>query len=711
MRTRPFTHKKALSVFIVFACLVGIFIDYKMGTRADYWLHDSAVVYQKRQEWKYTGIVVLDDKVPFRVTRIQALPLFARAVEHLIAQGAKGVYLDARVSKELEGRMPYAVCVENDDEVRWSQPKCSVSGADHVCTIGNSDAGYAPLKMNNQAIARFRIAPYLNINQQLPDFLLYGWDAAEAIPQTGLVASDRLMTKPNSISRWLDMSEDHAIFNLASLLAPDRIPELYAKNRLDESCDGNRRCRRLRLSKPIYTVNTRNNQLILPLSQLASCDDAVANKAAALLKNKVVVLQAASPTESTDIMVTPMTTALFSPQLMTPGAQYIVDELETLLNQDFPQPPPQFLRIGLFMGAAALSVLLGAYFSQTLLWFTAVVIFLTMAALCFFNPVMQLWPVTAVMAAYLAGSIQIVAVHLIAGMRQGNLLAQYLPQQVIEVLMPLASADSFRNRHCKVVVLMSDLTGYTTVTSLLKDPEYVMNLMNDYLGATSIVLQDKYNGILEAYVGDMVCYYWEYQEGQEHQAYERAILGAIELALLQKNFFSSVANRYNEVLTPEVIKKISTIINAGIGVTAGDVVKGNLGPKEGVKKFAILGDPLNLASRIESLTRLFNTEIIIAGDFAKTTAIENRLTVRRLGAIKVKGRVESAVLYALGEQDDPRFAPESIAAWEQWIAAIEARLTPDVPCPAIYSKDQKTILDWWERGILGENAVWQLHEK
>jgi adenylate cyclase len=710
MRVQPFTHKKTLGFFILLASVVGIFIDYSMGTQVDYWLHDSAVVYQQRQEWKYTGIVVLDDDVPFRVTRIQALPLFARAIERLVAQGAKGIFLDARVSKEMEGRMPYAVCLETDGQVRWSQPECQINVSKPQCTLINSQAGNAPLKMTEQAIVRFRVAPYLNNTEQLPDFLLYDWNAAEAIPAEGLVASDRLVTKATPIARWLDMSEDHAVFKLIKLLNPDKIASLYQPNRLDELCNDNKRCRRLRLSKPIYTTNLSSNQLILPLSQLAACDEVIANKAAALLKNKLVVLQASSPNESTDIMVTPMTVALFGPQLMTPGAQYIVDEIETVLNQDFPRPPLAPIRITLFICIAILSVLLGAYFSQTLLWLSGAAVFLLMATLCFINPLTQLWPVTAVMATYLTGAIQVVAVHLLLGFRQGSLLAEYLPKQVLELLIPLNEDEVFQHKNCKVVVLMSDLAGYTTVTGLLKKPENVMNLMNDYLGATSIVLQDKYNGVLEAYVGDMVCYYWEYTESTAELAYKNALCGATELALLQKNFFSSVASRYKEILTPEVIEKISTIINAGIGVTTGDVVQGNLGPKEGIKKFAILGDPLNLASRIESLTRLFNTEIIIVGDFASTIAREG-FAIRRLGAIKVKGRVEPAILYALGLASDPRFLPESVTAWELWIAEIEAGIDTQLNCPEIYHKDRQTILGWKERGVLGENGVWMLHEK
>ena len=156
MRPRPFAHKKNLLFFMVLASLAGILTDYALGTRIDYWLHDSAVVYQQRHSWKYTGIVVLDDDVPFRVSRMQSLPLFARAVEHLISQGAKAVYLDAQVSKEIEGRMPYAVCLEHDGQARWSEPKCSVSnGKKNSCQLSNSEAGNAPLKMNKAAISRF----------------------------------------------------------------------------------------------------------------------------------------------------------------------------------------------------------------------------------------------------------------------------------------------------------------------------------------------------------------------------------------------------------------------------------------------------------------------------------------------------------------------------------------------------------------------------
>lgn len=709
MRAQPFNHKKTLAVFIILASIIAIFVDYSLGVQIDYWLHDSAVTYQARTKWKHTGLVVLDEKIPIRVGRKQTLPLYARATEHLVAQGAKGVFLDAQVSKEIEGRMPYAMCIESNGHARWSEPTCNIN-ANQQCLLRNSEAGDAPLLMSETAIARFNIAPYINDEGQLPEFLLYGVEAMMVIPEEGLSVSDRLATKPFSIARWLDMSDDHVIHKLVSKISPDKIEQLYQLDtNLDETCEDNRRCRRVRLSKPLYTTSTDKDRLILPLSELASCDDAVASKAAALLKDKVVILQVTSPSEHSDIIITPMTTASLEPKL-TPGPQYLVDEIETVLNQDYPKQPPYPVKIILFICAAILSVLLGAYFSQPLLWSGSVVIFLLIAAMCFFLPVTQLWPVSAVMLAYFLGSIQIVAAHLVQGFKHNKLLHQYLPAQIIDILMPLKDDEFYRNKRCNVVTLMSDLAGYTTVTGLLKEPEYVMNLMNDYLGETSIVLQDKYNGILEAYVGDLVCYYWEYEEGYEAIAYKNALVGAIELASLQKKFFSSVSLRYKEDLAPEVIEKLTSIIDAGIGLASGRAVKGNLGPKEGVKKFSLLGDPLNLASRVEGLTRHFNTEIIVAGDFSLILEAE-QLAVRRIGKISVKGRLEPETVYALGKQDDPRFSEKNITAWALWIAAIESNLETLPPCPTIYNQDEKTILSWQARHLLSDAGVWKLHEK
>ncbi len=725
----PLQGKVRKFIFFIIACLTGLVVDYYLGTEVDYWVHDAAVVYQERSKWQYMGIVALDDGIPINVGRKQALPLYAKATERLIAAGAKGVFFDARVFKGMEGRMPYAVCVEENGEIRWSEPQCSFNHQGQ-CVVVPSTAGNAPLKMNEQAINHFSIAPYLNPQEQ--DFLLYDWDTVMFMPMQGVTASDRLVTKKSAIARWVDLSEDHAVYRLASFIDTDLRDKALANNKNDEICNQQRACRRIRLSKPLFSLNENPERLILPVSVLASCNEERALKMAEKLRNKAVVLQLTSPYESTDILISPMTTALFGPQLMTPGAQYIVDEVETLLNQDHPRVPNIEVKLSLFMLVALFSVLAGAYLKQYVLWLGGVAIFFILIALSFLNPIVQLWPVTAVLLTFLVSAILTTGTHLILGFKQGKLISRYMPYQIHELLMSLPHGLSFHNHRCQAVVLMSDLAGYTTVTGLLKEPRYIMNLMNDYLSETSIVLQDKYAGWLEAYVGDLVCYYWPYSDsGQSNvekndlgeqleqkilkktQAYQNVLEGALELATLQHQFFSQLSERYQGEIAHEALEKISQIINAGIGITTGTVVMGNLGPQhqgKGVLKFGILGDPLNLASRIEGLTRFFNTEIIITDELVAVALVAGFKT-RYLGKMNVKGRIEPAIIYALGYAEDPRFDTELINQWEAWLTDIEASYKSSQDCPGVYCQDQKSIQLWLERGLLDKQGIWHLDQK
>ncbi|BCG64782.1 MAG: adenylate cyclase [Methyloprofundus sp.] len=723
----PLTINKAL--FFILACLVGFVVDYQLKTEIDFWIHDAAVVYQERTEWPHTGIVVLDNGVPINVGRKQALPLYAKAAERLIAAGAKGVFLDARIFKGMEGRMPFALCIHDSGQVEWSDPQCSPVNQGQ-CVVVPSRAGNAPLKMNTQAITHFSVAPYINPEEQ--DFLLYDWDAIMDMPVEGIVASDRLVTKNSPIARWLDLSADHAVRRLANFVNKELVQESLANSQNDELCDEQRTCRRVRLSKPVYKLNTNIDRLLVPLSVLASCNVEKAMQMAQKFVGKAVVMQVTGPHESTDILVSPMTTALFGPKLMTPGPQFIVDEVETFLNQDHPRVPNDIVKYSLFIVVALFAVLAGALLAQYILWIGGVSIFLLLILLCFLNPVVQLWPVVATMATFLTGAALTTGAHLLVGFKLGKLVNNYMPAPIRELLMTLPPGISFDNHSCQAVVLMSDLAGYTTVTSLLKKPPHVMDLMNDYLDETSIVLEDKYQGWLETYVGDLVCYYWPYTESKQEsgqrnalgaaldqvilpkeQAFHHILAGALELAVLQHEFFSTLSERYQGKIDDQALDKISQIINAGIGITSGTVVMGALGPAaqgKGLKRFGILGDPLNLASRIEGLTRFFNTEIIITEELLAEVA-KAGFSTRRLGRMSVKGRDAPAAIFALGYHDDPRFSQENILAWDVWLTEIETQGESDNSCPDIFAQDQQSILNWLQRGLLTEQGVWHLDQK
>lgn len=711
MSESPLINAKLLLNFIWVAALVGISLDFTFDNTIDYWIHDSAVVSQARTEWKYVAVVVLDEKIPADVSRVQALPLFALATERMAAAGAKGIFLDARVPKQLEGRMPYASCIETNGEARWSMPECAVTSANQ-CQVLSSEAGKAPLRMTEQAISQFSIAPFPAEQRDLPDFLLFDFDGAAFISGQGVAASDHLLTRSDSVARWIDLSSNHAVLRLAESVDPKLLRSSLDDESQNEICDKGLPCRRIRLSEPLYDVQSNSRKLFLPLSALASCDQNTAMSTAALVKNKAIIFQVAAPTETTDTVITPITTALVgAPKLLTPGAQYLADAVETLLNHDYPRRTGKIVNVTLFISVAVASILAGAYLSQSMLWLVGWLILTIMIALCFINPTLQLWPVTATMATFIAGALQTTGTRLLIGFREGKLASQYLPEQVHRMLLKLKTDEGFKNTSNQTVVLMSDLEGYTTITGILKEPENLLDLMNDYLNETSLMLQDKYHGWLEAYVGDMVCYHWPFLENEKEQAYRNALQAALELAILQQNFFASVPTRYADKFDPRVLEEIGQTINAGIALTPGLVAMGDLGPKHGVRKFGILGDPLNLASRVEGLTRMFSTEIIVTGELAET-AKKMDIPVRRLGLICVKGRNTPAMLYALGSRKDERFAAENITAWENWLAEVEqSQQESTLPCPDIYKKDINTIKNWLKRGLLNEQGIWRLQEK
>lgn len=702
--------RKWLAAFILAAFSVGTLLESTLGNKIDYWIHDAGVVFQARHTWPHTGVVVLDDDIPLNVDRKQALPLFALATERLLENGARGVFLDVRIAKELEGIMPYAKCIRADRSVRWSKPSCTITeNPDNKCLLTNSAVGEAPLKIKPELLQRFRIAPYISGQEQLPDFLLYDWEAEAFIPKQGLVAQDRLATKETSIARWIDLSADHAAIVMSFI--QDREKTSHSLSAYEnESCDEAIACRRIRLSLPVYRIQNSGSKLVLPVSTLASCNKTIADQLAVNAKDKVMILQMTGPTEASDVIITPMTTALFGPNLLTPGAQYLVDAVETILQEDHPQQPHSLIKYGIVLFAAITSVCLGIYYPRSYLWVVGSLLSVALVALCFFVPVVQLWPVTVTMLVYLCGALQTTAMHLIFGFREGRLISQYMPKQIHDLLISLRENEIFSNRRHQVIVLMSDLSSYTRITDLLQEPSHVLNLMNDYLSETSYVIQDKYQGWLESYIGDMVCYYWPYKLENDKAAFMTALQGAIELSLLQKRFFASVPDRYRGQFDRTALKEIYTIINAGVGMSSGKVVMGDLGPKHGVRKFGILGDPLNRAARIEGLTRLFNTEIIVTDAFLDA-AETLELPIRRLGSICVKGRTIPETLYAVGAEDDNRFQKDEIMGWDSWVKTLETGFKPSSDCPKVFAQDSATLLAWYSRGLMDQNGVWHLDEK
>jgi adenylate cyclase len=220
-------------------------------------------------------------------------------------------------------------------------------------------------------------------------------------------------------------------------------------------------------------------------------------------------------------------------------------------------------------------------------------------------------------------------------------------------------------------VLFSDIRGFTTISEKLS-PEELVRLLNEYLTAmTNIVF--KYDGLLDKYVGDMVMAVFGAPLEQPDHA-KRACLTALDmmsaLRLLQK--------KWQEEGRP--------IINIGVGINSGDMVVGNMG-SEMRFDYTVMGDMVNLGSRLEGTNKEYGSNIIIS-EFTYNV-VKDDMCCRELDWVRVKGKKQPVGIYELlaDKKDENK--------WNDLIAGFGAAL-------ALYREAR------WDEGIAAFQKVLEI---
>ncbi len=184
-------------------------------------------------------------------------------------------------------------------------------------------------------------------------------------------------------------------------------------------------------------------------------------------------------------------------------------------------------------------------------------------------------------------------------------------------------------------VMFSDIRGFTTISEKLT-PQELVSLLNEYLTAmTNEVF--RYDGLLDKYIGDAIMAVFGAPLSQPDHA-RRACLTALgmmkELKRLQM--------KWKQEGRPEV--------RIGIGINTGDMVVGNMGSDMRFD-YTVMGDAVNLASRLEGTNKEYGTGVIIS-EFTHD-AVKNDFCCRELDFVRVKGKIKPVRIYELlGEKKD-----------------------------------------------------------
>ncbi|MBM9500265.1 adenylate/guanylate cyclase domain-containing protein [Leptospira sp. 201903071] len=188
-------------------------------------------------------------------------------------------------------------------------------------------------------------------------------------------------------------------------------------------------------------------------------------------------------------------------------------------------------------------------------------------------------------------------------------------------------------REC--VILFSDIRNFTSLSEKI-EPELVVEFLNQYFTAMVKCINTN-GGSVNKYIGDAIMAVWG-ELGHTEFDTEKAIQSALDM---RKSLIQFNKNRGTD-------KKPKIFI--GIGINTGEVIAGQIGSEDRLE-YTVIGDTVNLASRVESLTKVFGADILITGNsYEKVKGI---FVVEKLKPIKVKGKKSLQTIYAvLGHSKD-----------------------------------------------------------
>ncbi|MEH2265149.1 GAF domain-containing protein [Nostoc sp.] len=221
--------------------------------------------------------------------------------------------------------------------------------------------------------------------------------------------------------------------------------------------------------------------------------------------------------------------------------------------------------------------------------------------------------------------------------RMKTTMSRYLTPHVAEQVMALGEDALMVGERKEVTVLFSDIRGYTTLTENLGAAE-VVSLLNQYF-ETMVEAVFNYEGTLDKFIGDALM----------------AVFGA-PLPLTENHAWRAVQSALDMRQRLEEFNKRRIIqaqpqIHIGIGISSGEVVSGNIGSRKRMD-YTVIGDGVNLSSRLETVTKEYGCDIILS-EFTYQLC-SDRIWVRQLDKIRVKGKHQAVNIYELiGDRNIP----------------------------------------------------------
>jgi len=363
----------------------------------------------------------------------------------------------------------------------------------------------------------------------------------------------------------------------------------------------------------------------------------------AFFKDKIVMVGPSAQVMH-DVVDTPL-----SPSTLGPVVH--LQAMAAAMGHEFLRPTPEKVELALVAAAGLVAWSLVAFVRKPLVCLGALVAitaaYLGMARLLYDQTGLLLLTVPALSALVPSGISSLgfeYFLERLEKLRTRRTLERYVSKNLVKEVLenPDSYYSTLRGARVPVTILFSDLIGFTTLSEKA-DPEALVAQLNEHLTQmTSVVFSN--GGTLDKFIGDAIMAVW----GNVRS------LGVAEDA---KNCVRAALGMRRELkeLNQKWRDQGRMGLGMGIGINQGEVIVGNIGSQERMDP-TVIGDSVNLASRLEGLTRIYGVDILLGASAAEL--VRDEFHLRSVARVQVKGKTKPVDVFTLigarNEEVDPQ---------------------------------------------------------
>ena len=251
------------------------------------------------------------------------------------------------------------------------------------------------------------------------------------------------------------------------------------------------------------------------------------------------------------------------------------------------------------------------------------------SAACFYNGII-INTITPIIMSVVTMIIAYVHKYLIENKKKEKVtsaLGKYMSEDVMKDVIKNIDNLGLGGKKATVTVLFSDIRGFTSMSEQMS-AQQVSQLLNEYFSEMEPIVS-KYNGIINKFIGDAVmAVFGEPIQDENHP------LNAVRCGYEMLEKVKELDEKWQKEEKP--------VIRIGVGINTGEVFIGNIGSEKRME-YTVIGDTVNLASRLESYNKTYKTEILISSSTYE--ASKEHIEVNQISDVEIRGKAQKMNIY------------------------------------------------------------------